>query len=1084
MNKLLNRTYIVQKKQKKVFRIMKISFIISFICLFQLSATVYSQNGLFTIETNNTTMRDLFHEVEQQSSFRFFYNDVLIDIDQKVSIDVSDKRIDELMDIVLANSGITYRILNNKLIVVSPEALLQQLTLTGVVTDANGDPLPGVTVAIKGTSQGTATDANGAFSLQVPNENAVLVFSYIGFNTQEIPVGNRRTINVSLLESSRELEEVIVIGYGTVRKSDLAGSVSSVSNKQFRDHPVKQLQDILQGRTAGVEVTNTSGMLGYGARIRIRGNNSVNLSNSPLYVVDGIVGSELGINPSDIQSVEILKDASATAIYGSRGANGVILITTKRGEINKPQVTLDMAFGMSNIIKKYDLMNAGDYAQALYDLRGAGTISAADVEAYKNGTKQGIDWQDLTMKTGYNQDYKLSISGGTAKTKYHISANLLDQTAVTITSKYNRYQFRANLDTEVTRWLSVGTSLNGGQVKMHNANFEMLNMLTYSPTMNMFMDDGLTYANDPYNSYAYNPYGARMANDYDDGNDFLDGIFDLRFKIIEGLTLSVQGGLRYQHNRFYAFTSKYARPGMINDMGIQSNLDIYLQNTNNLTYQKSFGDHQITATAVWEISQTESKGLTITGSNLSNEMVGYWNVGLAANRNANNGYSAEAMASGVFRLMYHYKNRYLFTGTFRADGSSKFQADNKWGYFPSGAIAWDVAKEDFFSDQNIFQQLKVRTSYGVTGNQGIGRYSTLGMLTALPSAGGVYGWGTSTGYPGYWGGTFASPNVSWEKTYQYDAGVDVSVLNSRLNLSFDYFNKQTKDMLFQKTIPLFNGGGSLWVNQGEVKNTGVEIMIDAIPYRNKDFTWESVFNAGYVKNEVVDLAGEDRIFQENVSTYGGFYQILQPGYPMGTFYLYHWEGFDDQGANLYRSASGGLTTSPIGDDQVIMDKQGNPKWTFGWNNMISWKNWTANIFINAATGASRMNTTHYRIASMGANRFVTLYDAYYKSWDQVSNKADALYPSLTNPNNRLLGVSDFWLENASFLKLKNISIAYTIPKDKLKFVEAQLSLSAQNVYTLTKYKGMDPEVFNSATGIDLGAYPVPRTFTLGLKLNF
>jgi TonB-linked SusC/RagA family outer membrane protein len=951
--------------------------------------------------------------------------------------------------------------------------------VNGRIIDSQGEVIIGANVVEKGTTNGTVSDTDGAFSLTV-SEKAVLQVSFIGYVTQDVSVAGQTSITVTLKDDSEMLEEVVVIGYGTVKKSDLTGSVASVSDKQFKDQPVKRVEDILQGRTAGVEVTTLSGMPGEGIKVRIRGTTSINKSSDPLYIVDGIVSSTglEGINPSDIQSVEVLKDASATAIYGSRGANGVVLVTTRKGGDGKARITLDVATGLSHIIKKYDLLSAYEYALALNDIMGSTTVSAADVEAYRNGTK-GIDWQDLITQTGVSQDYKLSISGGSSKNRYLVSGNVLDMSAITITTKFQRAQLRVNLDTEVTSWLTLSTKLNMSRVHAHNNGVSLMNAINYSPAMEMKDEETGVYYRDPYNSVDSNPYGTRMVNYNDNYRYYMNGNLTLLFRIADGLTLSVQGGANYRHAPEYSFTSSLGGPGAISTMGNGSGMNIYWQNTNNLTYQKTFGDHSLTATAVWEASNAETTGMAIAGRDLSNEKLGYWSVNSAATRSESNEYSAESIVSGIGRLMYSYKGRYLLTGTFRADGSSKFQGDNKWGYFPSGALAWDASREDFMDGQELFQQLKIRTSFGVTGNQDIGRYSTLGMLSATG-----YGWGTSTRYTGYWGNSFATPDVRWEKTYQYDFGADLSVLDSRLNLTFDWFLKETKDLLFPKAVPSYNGGGGFWVNQGEVKNSGVEFSVNAIPVSGEELTWETTLNASHVRNEVIDLAGSDFILDANYSNYGGAMQIMKPGYPLGSFYLYQWKGFDENGANLYQRADGSLTISPTADDQVIMG-QASPKWTFGWNNMVSWKNWSASLFINAATGYNRLNMTRYALASMtGMYRFITLRDAYYKGWDKVENKADAQFPSHTNSATKYYGNSDFWLENASFLKLKNISISYRIPKQVLKVADAQLSVSAQNLFTLTKYKGMDPEVYNEYTGLDMGAYPVPRTVTFGVKLDF
>lgn len=955
---------------------------------------------------------------------------------------------------------------------------------SGIVTDADSnEPVIGVNITLKSERTGTITDLSGKFSIKAP-VGAILSLSYIGYVTKEITLGENPHLAITMQEDRKQLSEVVVIGYGIAKKSDITGAVASVSSKQFKDQPIKRVEDILQGRTSGVEVTNLSGLPGGSPKIRIRGTTSINKSSDPLYVVDGIVstGGLDGLNPADIQSLEVLKDASATAIYGSRGANGVVLVTTKKGVEGKTQIYVDVAIGVSNIIKKYDLLNAYEYATALNDYKGAATISSEDMEAYKNGSK-GIDWQNKMLQTGISQDYKIGFSGGTAKARYHISGNLLDMTAMTITTKYQRAQLRANFDNELTKWLTLSTKLNASRTHRHNNGIDMMTFLNYSPTMEMRDPVTGVYNTDPFNAVDKNPYGRRVVNYEDDYQYQLNANMDLVFKIIDGLTFSVQAGANYLHSPSYSFVSKLSGPGVINGMSNASNMSLFWQNTNNVTYDKTFGDHHITATAVFEASSNESRSLGISGANLSNEFVGYWNVKNAATRDASNGYSAEAIVSGLGRIMYNYKGKYMLTGTFRADGSSKFQKSNKWGFFPSGAIAWDIAKEGFMSDQDIFQQLKVRGSFGIAGNQDIGRYSTLGMLSQTS----YEGWGSPSSHTGYWASTLATPDVTWESTYQYNVGLDASVFDGRLNFTVEWFRKDSKDLLFRKEIPLYNGGGSFWVNQGEVRNSGFEFSVSATPLTEKDiFGWETSLTASYIKNKIVNLAGSDYITGESFTGYGGGpMQIMKVGYPLGSFYLYNWKAFNNEGANLYeRLSDGSLTTNPTADDLRVKG-QSEPKWSFGWNNTLTWKNWSLNLFFNAALGYDRLNMSRFALASeIGKFRFISLAESYNQGWDKVENKADALYASHRNPDNKNYPDSDFWLEDASFIKLKNLSISYNIPKKITKFADVQLSVSGQNLFTLTKYTGMDPEVYSAYNGVDLGAYPIPRTFTFGMKLNF
>ncbi len=964
-------------------------------------------------------------------------------------------------------------------VVAKPTTQHEQIKINGSVKDEAGEIITGATIFVKENGAiGTVADEHGRYTLTVP-VGATLNASFLGYQTLERKVvkGILR-YDFILKEESQKLDEVIVIGYGEVKKSDLTGSVSTIGARNFGDQPVKNISDILQGRTSGVEVTTTSGMPGMSAKVRIRGTTSINKSSDPLYVIDGIISSSglEGLNPQDIQSMEVLKDASSTAVYGSRGANGVILVTTKGGEQGRARVSFDTKVGISEVRKNYNLLNPYEYALALNDIRGAGTISDADIEAYRRGEK-GIDWVDLLTRTAVTQNYNLNISGGAKRVRYLISGNLLDQEAVTINSKYMRYGIRANIDADVRRWLSVSAKMNGSILHRKNGAPNWFHVLNFSPTMEMRDPVTGIYNNDPYNiGTGNNPYGV-MQECYSDSYGYnLNANMRLLFKIVKGLTLSVQGGYDYNHSPSYAFSSSKVAPGATSSMSNSSSLHRYWQNTNNLAYSGTFNGHTISANAVWEMSGVVDTALSISGSGLNNESVGYWDVGNAAVRSESNGYTESSLMSGIVRLNYDYKKRYFVTAAFRADGSSKFQKGNRWGFFPSAAVAWDIAKENFMKDQKVVEHLKIRASYGVTGNEGISAYSTLGMLSATS-----YGWGTSTGYTGYWGNTFATPDLTWEKTTQYDVGLDFTIYG--INFSFDWFKKSTVDLLFQKQVPHYNGGGTFWVNQGALDNTGFELSLNTFVV-DRAVKWETSINATYIKNRIVDLAGNDFVLTANYSDLGGPMQIMKPGYPLGSFYVYDWVGFNDEGANLYRKADGSLTTSPTSSDLIIKG-QATPKWTLGWNNTISWRGLSLNIFFNGAIGMDRLNMSHFTTASMsGVSRFITLRDAYFQGWDYVEDKSKAKYPSVKNSDNKSYANSDFWLEDASFFKLKNITLSYMIPRYVTRFAEIHLSVSAQDLFTITKYKGMDPEVYSGYDGLDYGAYPVPRTFTFGVKLVF
>jgi TonB-linked SusC/RagA family outer membrane protein len=1094
MNKKLffRGSYMQSPQIKHFFRIAKMASL----CLILFACCLNAENLLLldakiVFKKSSSSLEQIMEEIETQSQYLFVYTKD-VNIQQEYAVDMKPASLQETLDKLFAGTEVHYDVEGSYIILSAGRNMPEKFAATAVaqqedrrvagsVVDEKGEPVAGANVVERGTTNGVITDMDGKFEFSV-SSGAVLRISFVGYLSQDVAVGNQTNFRIMLYEDSRLLEEVVVIGYGTVKKSDLTGSVSPISAREFSAQPVKNLSSILQGRAAGVQATSYSGIIGSEPSIRIRGVTSINTGNDPIWVVDGVIGGGV-TNMADVESIEILKDASSTAIYGSRGANGVILVTTKRGQAGKSRVEFSSETGISNIVKRYDLMNAYEYAQALQELGGT-VFSDADMEAYRNGTK-GIDWQDLLTQTGITQDYKLSISGGNQTNKYMISGLVLDQTGYTIESKSQRYGVRANLDSQVTPWLNIVSNFDVSKAFTHNLDVSFGEMLIYSPTMELQDENGV-FLKDPYNSISSNPYN-RTVIDNDNDTYLTRGYIDLRFKIAEGLTLSVQGSASFNHSTGYYFASAKRGPSDESSMSNSANRTFGWQVTDNLTYRKTFGNHHLTATAVFEAYKSEWSYVGASGNNLLSEKVGYWSVGSTQTaRTGNNGYSAEQMVSTFGRLMYNYKGRYYLTATIRGDGASKFQ-NNKWGYFPSGAASWNIAEEDFMSGQEIFRQLKLRTSIGVTGNQGIGSYSTLGNLTRAE-----YAYGTGQLYTGFWQQSFASPDLKWEKTIQYDAGLDVSVLDRQLNFTVDWYKKDTRDLLFAKPVPAFKGGGSYWANVGALENSGWEFAVNSFLTKNNDFEWESTFNATYLKTKVINLGGEKRIIPDQISRGGGLIPsmyVMEPGLPVSNFRLYKWVGFDDKGANLFATADGGTTTNPQDDDRIIT---GNPfpEWSFGWNNAFRYKYWEANIFFRASTGFQRMNMNRYATTAMFAqSRFINLRDAYYKGWDKVADKADALYPSYKNTENRFLGASTQWLEDADFLKIQNVSLSYLIPRKLAKIADIRLSAAVQNLLTLSGYSGMDPEASNNISGdrevgLDHGAFPLPRTYTFTVKFDF
>ena len=957
----------------------------------------------------------------------------------------------------------------------------QTITIKGKVTDSKGEPLIGVNVMEVGTTNGTITDFEGGFQINA-SRNATLKISYIGYKDATVAVNGKTNVSVVLKEDTETLDEVVVIGYGAVRKADLAGSVAVLDNKSFKDQPITRTSDALQGRVSGVQV-ESSGVPGGQVKIRVRGSNSVNRSNEPLYVVDGIIRESGldGISPEDIQSMQVLKDASSTAIYGARGSNGVILITTKTGKAGAASITFDAQIGISNVSKDYDLLNAYDYANALTDIKGI-SFTADEMTAFKNGTK-GIDWQDAIYQTGVTQDYKLAISGGSEKTQYYISGNYVNQEGLVIKSEYERYQAKMNISSQVTKWLHVTADMNashsitrGNTINSSKDNVIFL-ALNYSPVIDL-MDDNGNYNTDPYCSIEFNPMGVLQLHGNENMSNMLNGHVDLRFNLMKGLTFTTTNGFDYFDGKGYGFASKRVYPD-----SSMSNSDTYrmsLQTTNNLTYVGDWGDHHLTATAVYEAAKSETRTMGISGKNLLTEGVGWWNVQMAASRNAENGYSDWALMSGVARVMYNFGNRYLLTGTLRADGSSKFMND-KWGYFPSIAAAWTVSNEKFMKNVKFINDLKLRVSYGVVGNQAIDPYSTLGLMSQIG-----YNFGTTSNMTGYWSKDIPTPDLTWEKTKQFDLGIDLSVLNRRLNFGVDFFYKKTSDALLSKKIPGYKGSGEYWVNDGEIENKGIDFSITAHIFRDGDFKWSSTFNGTYLKNEVKKLSGgKDEIILGGTPMVGQmeFATAIMEGQPIGSLYGYEWTGLDENGVDTYLDKDGdGLDSKDL---KVI--GHANPDFTLGWNNSFSYKNWDLNMFFTGSFGAQRLNLAHYAMATMNGNsRFITYADAYNNSFDKGGN----FYATTKNGSNLQPGSSK-WVEDADYFRLDNISLSYNLSKKVTKFADFRFTLSAQNLFTISGYKGMDPagstfstQNVDTEAGVDMGAYPCPRTFTFGVRMNF
>lgn len=967
------------------------------------------------------------------------------------------------------------------LLMVSVAAFSQTTTIKGTVYDASDDfPLIGASVVVAGTKIAAATDIDGRFSLKA-EIGQTLEVSYVGMETAKVKITSD-DMEIRLQPATNMLNEVIAVGYGSVRKADVAGSVSVLDSKAFQAQPVTTVGEALQGRVSGVNVIS-SGLPGASPKIRIRGSNSINKSNEPLYVVDGLVRESGldGLNPEDIASMQILKDASSTAIYGSRGANGVVIITTRRGKQGESSITLDASFGVSQASNLPKIMNTKQYAQALIDYLNPQL--ADELNPYLTGENPGIDWEDELFRTGTTQNYKLVYTKGTEGLQAYVSANYMKDMGVFEYSSYERFAARANVKANLTPWLETTVDVDMSHSTGHGiSDFSFTTgpvwaAFTYSPTMEMYVPGTDVYAKDPYNSIMYSPYG-ELTLPNERRRDILNARVDLRFNIWNGLTFTTSNGVDYLNNYTYSMSPSTRFEGVTTSMGNGNTNRWLLQTTNNLTYIGEWGPHNLTATAVWEATSATSRGMSISGQDLLTESVGWYNIGVAQTKNASNSFSKWTLMSGVARVIYNFDNRYMVTGTFRADGSSRLQ-NNKWSYFPSIALAWTASNEKFMAGLSpVISNLKLRTSFGIIGNQDISPYQTLALLSSVN----VY-YGTTTPLIGYWSDRVSTPNLKWEKTKQFDVGLDIGFLNGRFDLNFDWYYKRTSDALLQTTPPYYLGGKSYYVNAGEVSNTGVDLGITAHIIQGGDWNWDSNIQASYMKNRVEKLnALEPIIYSGSTQSIVNDALIVKEGEPIGSFYGYQWAGINSDGQDTYYNQAGQVVTDPTAEDRVILGKA-SPDFTLGWNNTVSWKNLSLNVFFNGSFGAQRLNALRYAMNTLtGNSRFVT-----EESW--LSEVGVTMADPSKYTTNFCPGESSKWIDNADYWRLENISLAYDFKRSLTGFADIRVSLSAQNLFTLTNYKGVNPASMSFGDvewkkGIDMGSAPAPRTYTIGARFIF
>lgn len=1019
--------------------------------------------------------------------------------------------------------------------------------VTGKVTDAvSGEELPGVNVLLKGTQQGTTTDVNGNFRLAVPNDGAVLVFSFVGYLSQEAVVGNRTSIEVSLKVDVKNLEEVVVVGYGEVRKADLTGSVGTVSVADMQKAPVASFDQALAGRIAGVQVSASDGQPGIGMNIVVRGANSLTQSNMPLYVIDGFPienPENLALNPTEIESLTVLKDASATAIYGARGANGVIVIETKKGKEGKTVVDFNTSVGFQQVQKKMEMMSPYDFVKYQTELYPSVAqeryfTDGKTLESYRNAV--GIEWQDHIFRRAPMHIHDIAVRGGSARTKVSISGSAYNQEGVIRNSSLKRYQGRAVIDHSISNKIKTGININYSNVRTSGARIADgagSNVTTHmlyrawrfrpvtGTNMNLLEED-MDPDNNNINDIRINPVLTNN-NEYSVRNNAnLMANAHASYLVMPGLTFKSMVSFNTQHAQFDNFYNSNTVQGtplnIHNIRGVNGSIDHsfvrVLSNENLLTYNKSIRRiHSISALAGFSLQgiSTTTNGLSV--QDVPNEELGIQGLDEGIPYATRSTASENKLASFFGRVNYNYKSRYLLTATFRGDGSSKLAPGNKWKYFPSFALAWNMLREsEWLSLPQVVSQSKLRVSYGTTGNNRIGDFDYLSRLS-LPSRAG-YSFQNALPSRGIIPSNVGNETLKWEVTRQWNLGYDLGLFKDRAELVVDVYQKTTSDLLLQADLPLITGYVNAFKNIGATRNRGLEIALSTVNYQSSTFNWSTRFNISFNQNKVLELVGEQEARFDVVPFIGSFSNplyVARVGHPVGMFHglifdgVYQFDDFDNPSEGVYtlkNTVSGnGSQRSTIrpgdikyrdlnGDGEIntfdmTVIGRGQPVHTGGFANDFSYKGLSLHLFFQWSYGNDVYNANRLLMEGNVLN---------YRDHNQFASYNDRWTPeNPTNKNFRAGGQgpnsfhSSRVLEDGSFLRLKTVSLSYSIPASlisKAYLTRLNVFLSAQNLITWTGYSGMDPEtsVRNPVLmpGFDYSAYPISRTFTIGLNASF
>ena len=1114
-NTLSGRYCFKNPRFKQIFRIMRISTFLLMVCVFcSYAGNAHSQNAKVSIRMNNVKLDKILNEIENQTDYLFIYNNQ-VDINKITSVKVKNEAVAQVLDRILSGTGINYE-LEGTHIILTTEAIKdlhaqqQAKTVTGTVTDVSGEPIIGANIRIKGTTTGTITDIDGNFSIEAEPQSVIEV-SYIGYLTQETVINNQKSIRFLLKEDTKTLDEVVVIGYGVQKKADLTGSVANINTEKLNTQSNANIGQALQGKIAGVDIVSQGGAPGSGTRIMVRGIGTLN-NASPLYIVDGMYMNSIDhINPNDIASIDVLKDASSAAIYGSRAANGVIIVTTKEGSNTegKPIIDLSVNLGISTASKFLDMLDAKGWAEVTTIARQAIGKPALDM-ATDLANKPDNDWQDIMFRPALMQNYNLSVKGGGKYSTYYTGLGYFNQDGIVKGTNYQRYNIQSKNDYK-RGIFSAGTNLiisfSHDKPLHQELRGGMIGTILQSvPTLEKYDDTREGGYGGTYGDVVNIPHPLAIIDDniidrYNENVKIFANLY-AQIELFKGLKYKLNLTPDFSFERYKNYLNKY-------DFGLATNSITQLTERqrrrrnilveNLLTFDRTFGEHKISALAGYTYQDSRFRHIQAYGEGLPQ---GLEEIDAATTNRSNEGNSWRSVLTSILgRVFYSYQNKYLFTATIRRDGSSKFGKNNRYGYFPSFSLGWNVAEEKFMENVHWLDQLKLRGGYGVLGNQEIDNYQYSSTIT------------TGINYPDGNGGllqgafpkNFANPDIKWEETAMTNVGIDFMAFNNRLSLTADYYVKNTKDILLTVPIPISSGGANDPIrNAGKIRNNGFEFNLGWMDQPNPDISYGINLIGSFNKNKVIAMGSESGSIKGGSTNQNITTSETKAGYPIGGYWLISTAGYFNSQEEVDAYAKDGKKIQPaaepgdikfvdanndgvINDDDRVFQGSPFPDFTFALNGNMRYKNFDLSIGLQGVLGNKIYNATRQTLEDVtkGSNFLASCLDYW------TPENKNASHPRLTwdDPNRNTRAESDRYLENGSYLRLRSVQLGYTFPQTWFKgaIQHARVYINAENLFTITSYSGYSPDVnADNANyrGFDNFIYPTNRTFMLGLNVTF